>query len=102
MITKQDEQKGYFELFLFVGKWFRLGVILFLLLSVLLGTSGCSTSAATIPWSVATRVVPAEKVRAVITENTRLNPDDSVITSTSDNLAVWAECDRSDLSSTII
>lgn len=84
MITKQDEQKGYLERFLFVGKWFRLGVILFLLLSVLLGTAGCSTNAATIPWSVATRVVPVETVRAVITENTRLNPQSNV-----SNVLAW-------------
>ncbi|MGA9381765.1 MAG: hypothetical protein WBV73_23635 [Phormidium sp.] len=84
MITKQDEQKGYLERFLFIGKWFRLGVILFLLLSVILGTAGCSTSAATIPWSVATKVVPVETVRAVITENTRLNPQ-----STASNVLAW-------------
>lgn len=85
MITKQDEQKGYLERFLFVGKWFRLGVILFLLLSVLLGTSGCSTtSTATIPWSVATKFVPVETIQAVITENTQLNPQ-----STASNVLAW-------------
>ncbi|MFB2880549.1 hypothetical protein [Floridanema aerugineum] len=84
MIIKQDEQKGYLERFLFIGKWFRLGVILFLLLSVLLGTAGCSTNAATIPWSVATKFVPVETVQTVITENTRLNPQ-----STASNVLAW-------------
>lgn len=85
VITKQDEQESYLERFLFVGKWFRLGVILFLLLSVLLGTTGCSTSAATIHWSAATKVVPVETIQTVITENTRLNPQ-----STASNVLAWS------------
>lgn len=70
--------------FLFIGRWFRFGVMLFLLLSVLLGTVGCSTNAATIPWSVATKVVPVETVQAVITENSELNPQSAV-----SNVLAW-------------
>lgn len=50
--------------------------MLFLLLSVLL-TVGCTTNAVTIPWSVATKVVPVETVQAVITENSELNPQEA-------------------------
>lgn len=70
--------------FLFIGRWFRFGMILFLLLSVLLGTVGCSTNAATIPWSVATKVVPVETVQAVVTENSELNPQEA-----SSNVLAW-------------
>lgn len=70
--------------FLFIGRWFRFGVMLFLLLSVLLGTVSCSTNAATIPWSVATKVVPAETVQAVVTENSELNPQEAA-----SNVLVW-------------
>lgn len=62
--------------FLFVGRWFRFGVVLFLLLSVLVGTAGCSTSAATTSWSAATSVVPLETVQAVVAENSELNPQE--------------------------
>lgn len=71
--------------FLFIGRWFRFGVMLFLLLSVLLGTVGCSTNAATIPWSVATKVVPLETVQAIITQNSELNPQ-----SVASNVLAWA------------
>lgn len=71
--------------FLFIGRWFRFGVMLFLLLSVLLGTVGCSTNAATNPWSVATKVVPVETVQAVVTENSELNPQEAA-----SNVLVWA------------
>lgn len=70
--------------FIFIGRWFRFGVMLFLLLSVLLGTVGCSTNAATIPWSVANKVVPAETVRAVVTENSELNPQEAA-----SNVLAW-------------
>lgn len=70
--------------FLFVGKWFRFGVMLFLLLSVLLGTAGCSTNAATIPWSVATKVVSVETVQAIVTENSELNPQEAA-----SNVLAW-------------
>ncbi|OKH36188.1 hypothetical protein NIES2119_17900 [[Phormidium ambiguum] IAM M-71] len=70
--------------FLFIGRWFRFGLMLFLLLSVLLGTVGCSTNAATIPWSVATKVVPVETVQAVVTENSELNPQEAA-----SNILAW-------------
>ncbi|MCL1474874.1 hypothetical protein [Argonema antarcticum] len=70
--------------FLFIGRWFRFGVMLFLLLSVLLGTAGCSTNTATIPWSVATKVVPVQTVQLVVTENSELNPQ-----SDAPNVLAW-------------
>lgn len=70
--------------FLFIGRWFRFGVMLFLLLSVLLGTVGCSTNAAKIPWSVATKIVPVETVQAVVTENSELNPQEAT-----SNVLAW-------------
>lgn len=70
--------------FIFVGWWFRFGVVLFLLLSVLLGTAGCSTNAATIPWSVATQVVPVETVQTVVAENSELNPQEAA-----SNVLAW-------------
>lgn len=87
MVTKNHEKKVYLgqliskppTSFLFVGRWFRFGVVLFLLLSVLLGTGGCSTNAATIPWSAATKVVPAETVEAVVAENSELNRQEAVL-----------------------
>ncbi|HAZ44454.1 MAG TPA: hypothetical protein DCZ55_08185 [Cyanobacteria bacterium UBA11371] len=69
--------------FLFVGRWFRFGLVLFLLLSVLLGTSGCSAKA-TNPWSAATSVVPLETVQAVVAENSELNPQEAA-----SNVLAW-------------
>lgn len=69
--------------FLFVGRWFRFGIVLFLLLSVLLGTSGCSGKA-TNPWSAATSVVPLETVQAVVAENSGLNPQEAA-----SNVLAW-------------
>jgi hypothetical protein len=46
--------------FLFIGWWFRFGVVLFLLLSVLLGTAGCTASATTISWTPATIAIVNE------------------------------------------
>jgi hypothetical protein len=51
-----------------VGYWFRIGFSLFLLLSVLIGVAGCSSSAATVPWREATAVI-----EQVIQTNTDLD-----------------------------
>jgi hypothetical protein len=50
--------------------WFRLGLGLFLLLSVLLGTMGCSAKAAGVPWRKATDIVSKPLVAQVIAQNT--------------------------------
>ena len=71
--------------FLFIGRWFRFGVILFLLLSVLLGTAGCTASATTISWAPATRFIPVKTVQAIVGENSELNPQDSA-----SNVLAWA------------
>jgi hypothetical protein len=56
-----------------VGYWFRIGFSLFLLLSVLIGVAGCSSSAATVPWQKATAVVPEPVLEQVIQANTDLD-----------------------------
>ncbi|MEG4575270.1 hypothetical protein QUA56_21670 [Microcoleus sp. N3A4] len=70
--------------FLFIGRWFRFGVILFLLLSMLLGTAGCTASATTISWTPATRFIPVETVQTIVAENSELNPQDSA-----SNVLAW-------------
>ena len=70
--------------FLFIGRWFRFGVILFLLLSVLLGTAGCTASATTISWTPATRFIPVETVQSIVAENSELNQDSA------SNVLAWA------------
>jgi len=71
--------------FLFIGRWFRFGVVLFLLLSVLLGTAGCTPSATTISWTPATRLIPVETVQALVAENSDLNSQNSA-----SNVLAWA------------
>jgi hypothetical protein len=56
-----------------VGYWFRIGFSLFLLLSVLIGVAGCSSSAATVPWQKATSVVPEPVLEQVIQANTDID-----------------------------
>lgn len=55
------------------GYWFRIGFSLFLLLSVLVGVAGCSSSAATIAWQKATTVVPEAVIEQVIQTNTDMD-----------------------------
>jgi hypothetical protein len=71
--------------FLFIGRWFRFGVVLFLLLSVLLGTAGCTASATTISWTPATRLIPVENVQGIVADNSDLNPQNSAL-----NVLAWA------------
>ncbi|NJL35436.1 MAG: hypothetical protein HC840_02045 [Leptolyngbyaceae cyanobacterium RM2_2_4] len=52
-----------------IGYWFRIGFSLFLLLSVLIGAAGCSSSAATVPWREAAAVVPEAVIEQVIQTN---------------------------------
>ncbi|MEG4118387.1 hypothetical protein QUA43_13050 [Microcoleus sp. N9_B4] len=70
--------------FLFIGRWFRFGVILFLLLSMLLGTAGCTASATTISWTPATRLISVQTVQGIVAENSELNPQDSA-----SNVLAW-------------
>jgi hypothetical protein len=56
-----------------VGYWFRIGFSLFLLLSVLIGVAGCSSSAATVPWQEATAVVAEPVLEQVIQTSTDLD-----------------------------
>ena len=67
-----------------VGYWFRIGFSLFLLLSVLIGVTGCSSSAATVPWQKATVVVPEPVLEQVIQANTDLD-----MAQAKENLLAW-------------
>ncbi|MBN3957392.1 hypothetical protein [Nostoc sp. NMS8] len=53
--------------------WFRIGLGIFLLLSILMSLGGCSLNAATVTWNKAVNVVPATVVEQVIVENTELD-----------------------------
>ncbi|OYE00766.1 hypothetical protein [Nostoc sp. 'Peltigera membranacea cyanobiont' 232] len=53
--------------------WFRIGLGIFLLLSILMSLGGCSLNAATVTWNKAANVLPATVVEQVIVENTELN-----------------------------
>lgn len=67
-----------------VGYWFRVGFSLFLLLSVLIGVAGCSSSAATVPWQKATAAVPEPVLEQVIQANTELD-----MAQAKENLLAW-------------
>lgn len=56
------------------ARWFRVGLGLFILLSVLLGTIGCS-SATGIPWQRATAVVPEAVIEQIIAQNSTLTEE---------------------------
>lgn len=58
--------------------FFRLGLGIFLLLSVLLTTVGCSTNAATVPWKRATDVVSKPFLERIVRDNTELEPTSAV------------------------
>jgi hypothetical protein len=64
--------------------WFRIGLSIFLLLSVLLGLGGCSLNAATVTWNKAVNVVSNSVLEQVIAENTELNTKESV-----ENILAW-------------
>jgi len=53
--------------------WFRIGLGLFLLISSLLGLTGCSVGAADVPWQRAAALVPEPVLEQVITQNSTLS-----------------------------
>ena len=57
-----------------LARWFRFGLGVFLLLSLLLGTVGCSSSAATVSWQEASSVVSAKTLEQIVQQNTELDP----------------------------
>lgn len=59
-------------------RWFRFGLGIFLLLSVLLGTVGCTSIAATPSWQKASSVVPSRTLERIIQLNTELDPSQAV------------------------
>ncbi|MTJ55831.1 hypothetical protein FJR38_25785 [Anabaena sp. UHCC 0253] len=67
--------------------WFRVGLSIFLLLSVLCGLGGCSLNAATLTWHKAVNLVSSSVVEQVIGENTNLNPQTSVDNTLAVNVA---------------
>ncbi|MBD2603885.1 hypothetical protein H6G81_04890 [Scytonema hofmannii FACHB-248] len=57
-----------------LARWFRFGLGVFLLLSLLLGTVGCSSSAATVSWQEALSVVSVKTLEQIVQQNTELDP----------------------------
>jgi hypothetical protein len=55
-----------------LSKWFRVGLGVFILLSVLLSVIGCSHSVFGVPWQQATAVAPAAVIEQTIAQNTTL------------------------------
>jgi hypothetical protein len=53
--------------------WFRIGLGLFLLISSLLGLTGCSVGAAGVPWQRAAALVPEPVLEQVIAQNSTFN-----------------------------
>lgn len=53
--------------------WFRIGLALFLLVSSLIGLTGCSTPNAEVPWQKASEVVPQAVLVEAITQNTSVD-----------------------------
>jgi hypothetical protein len=51
-------------------QWFRFGLALFVLISVLLGTTGCTQSnAATVPWEAATDLFSESQIQSILSQN---------------------------------
>ncbi len=69
-----------------LARWFRFGLGVFLLLSLLLGTVGCSSSAATLSWQKALSVVPVKSLEQIIQQNTELDP-----TQAATNVLAWTQ-----------
>ncbi|PIG91564.1 hypothetical protein [Gloeocapsopsis sp. IPPAS B-1203] len=53
--------------------WFRIGLGLFLLISSLLGLTGCSVGAGGVPWQQAAALVPEPVLEQVIAQNSTLS-----------------------------
>lgn len=72
-----------------LARWFRFGLGVFLLLSLLLGTVGCSSSAATVSWHKALSVFPVKSLEQIIQQNTELDPSQ-----TATNVLAWTQSGR--------
>jgi hypothetical protein len=72
-----------------LARWFRFGLGVFLLLSLLLGTVGCSSSAATVSWHKALSVVSVKTLEQIIQQNTELDP-----TQAATNVLAWTQSGR--------
>ena len=71
-----------------IGYWFRFGLMLFVLLSILLGTAACSSSTAAFSeasWQEAWRVVPQQTLVKVIQSHSSLLKPESAIS----KLRLW-------------
>ena len=69
-----------------LARWFRFGLGVFLLLSLLLGTVSCSSSAATVSWKKASSVVSVKTLEQIIQQNTELDP-----TQATANVLAWTQ-----------
>ena len=68
------------------ARWFRFGLGVFLLLSLLLGTVGCSSSAVMVSWHQALSVVPVKSLERIIQQNTELDPSQAAA-----NVLAWTQ-----------
>jgi len=59
-------------------QWFRIGLSIFLILSVVLGTLGCSTQAAT-PWQPATSILPKEVLLEIVKQQSAGVPEPEAV-----------------------
>ncbi|MBS3030680.1 MAG: hypothetical protein HCA25_00130 (plasmid) [Dolichospermum sp. DET50] len=64
--------------------WFRVGLSIFVLLSMLFSLGGCSLNATTVNWNKAVDVVSTPVLEQVIRDNTNLNPKASA-----ENILIW-------------
>jgi len=72
-----------------LARWFRFGLGVFLLLSLLLGTVGCGSSAATVSWQNASSVVSVKMLEQIVKQNTELDP-----TQAAANVLAWTQFGR--------
>ncbi len=69
-----------------LARWFRFGLGFFLLLSLLLGTVACSSSAAMVPWQKASSVVSVKTLEQIVQQNTELDA-----TQAATNVLAWTQ-----------
>ena len=77
-----------------LSKWFRVGLGLFILLSVLLSAIGCSRSVSGVPWQQAKAVVPAAVIEQAIAQNTTLRGEQAA--KVAETMQAWEVRGKSD------
>ena len=77
-----------------LSKWFRVGLGLFILLSVLLSAIGCSRSTSGVPWQQATAVTPSAVIERAIAQNTTLRGEQAA--KVAETMQAWEVRGKSD------